>query len=365
VFESGEIALEIVDVGDADPTTVADGVRDRYVSYDFDYAQEWPVRMAAVCRDGVPTHLVAVYNHLAVDAHSLLVLMDDLTTRDPETGAASGPVTATQPLEQAAQQQTPAAQRQTDAALRHWGRVLRTVTPERFDRRDEEEPRFRDIAYYSKAADLAMRSIAARLGTDTSPVLLAAYGVAMASTVGRNPVVLQIAVSNRFRPGFTGAVCPIAQSSPCLLDVADITFDQAVARAYRAAMATYLNSYYDPTQRAALVESINVERGTKIDAQVYFNDRRDQARDQSTGPVPTAAEILAALPASRLAWGPHSPVSQPAFYLDVNDAPGGMEFTITADTRYVSPEGMESFVRALESTVVEAATGVHAVPETV
>jgi Condensation domain len=371
VFESGEIALEIVEVGDADPATVADEVRDRYVSYDFDYAQEWPVRMAAVCRDGVPTHLVAVYNHLAVDAHSLLALMDDLTTRDPQTGAASGPVTATQPLEQAAQQQSPAAQRQTDAALRHWGRVLRTVTPERFDRREEEEPRFWDLAYYSKAADLAMRSIAARLGTDTSPVLLAAYGVAMASTIGRNPVVLQLAVSNRFRPGFAGAVSPIAQSSPCLLDVADITFDQAVARAYRAAMATYLNSYYDPLQRVALYEAVNAERGAEIDVQVYFNDRRDQNRDEKSDQVPTAAEIEAALPASRLTWGPRSSMRQPTFYLDVNDAPDGVEFTITADTRYVAPDGMAAFVRAMESTVVEAArhtsveTGVHAVPETV
>jgi hypothetical protein len=372
VFESGEIAMEVVDAADADPVTVANEIRARYESNDFDYADEWPVRMAAICRDGVPTHLVAVYNHLAVDAHSLLALVDDVLARDPETGAAPGPVTATQPLAQAAQQQTPAAQRQTDGALRHWSRVLRTVTPERFDERDHEEnPRFWGLAYYSKAADLAMRSVAARLGTDTSPVLLAAFGVAMASTVGRNPVVLQIAVSNRFRPGFTGAVCPIAQASPCLLDVADITFDQAVARAYRAAMATYLNSYYDPTQRAALVEAINVERGTDIDAQVYFNDRRAEARDQTTGPVPTAAEILAALPASRLTWGPHSPVSQPKFYLDVNDAPGGVEFTLTVDTRYVSPEGMAAFVRVLESTVVGAAqdtsftTGVHAVPETV
>jgi hypothetical protein len=355
VFESGEIALEIVDVGDADPAAVADEVRDRYMSYDFDYANEWPVRMAAVCRDGVQTHLVAVYNHLALDAHSLLALMDDLTARDPRTGVAAGPVTATQPLAQAAQQQTPAAQRQTDAALRHWGRVLRTVSPERFDRRDEEDPRYWDLTYYSTAADLAMRSIAARLGTDTSPVLLAAYGVAMASTIGRNPVVLQLAVSNRFRPGFAGAVCPIAQSSPCLLDLANITFDQAVGRAYRAAMSTYLNSYYDPLQRVALYEAINAERGAEIDVQVYFNDRRDQNRDDKSAPVPTPAEIEAALPASRLTWGPRSSMPQPTFYLDVDDAPDGVAFDLTVDTRYVAPEGMAAFVRAMESTVVEAA----------
>jgi hypothetical protein len=87
--------------------------------------------------------------------------------------------------------------------------------------------------------------------------------------------------------------------------------------------------------------------------------------------VPTPEEIEAALPASRLEWGSRSSMRQPTFYLDVNDAPDGVEFTLTADTRYVAPEGMEAFVRAMESTVVEAAqdtsleTGVHAVPETV
>ncbi|HEY0806356.1 MAG TPA: condensation domain-containing protein, partial [Pseudonocardiaceae bacterium] len=318
-------------------------------------------------RAGVITQMVAVYNHLAVDAHSLLALVDDLMARDPKTGAATGPVTAIQPLELARQQRTPSAQRLTDAALRHWSRVLRTVSPRRFDEsHDERRPRFWDLTYRSTAVELALRVIAARQGTDTSPVLLAAYAVALARTAGRNPVVLQMAVSNRFRPGFAGAVMPLAQSTPCVIDIADITFEQAIGRAWHAAMTTYLSSYYDPIQRVALVESVNAERGAEIDTQCYFNDRRDAAR-QSAGPVPTVAEINAALPASRLAWGQYSDVLQANFYLDVDEIPdGGMEFSLTADTRYVAPPDMERFVRTLEAVVVEAAgdaamtTGVHA-----
>jgi hypothetical protein len=188
----------------------------------------------------------------------------------------------------------------------------------------------------------------------------------MASTVGRNPVVLQIAVSNRFRPGFAASVSPLAQASPCYLDVADITFAEAVTRAYRAAMTTYLHSYYDPVQRFNLTEAINEERGEVIDVQCYFNDRRDAARDQSPGDVPTTAEIEAALSKSKLTWGPYTAVPEPTFYLDIDDADGGVEFQLTVDTHYVGPPGMEAFVRALETVLVEAAkdtskpTGVRA-----
>jgi hypothetical protein len=360
LFDSGEIALDVVEIGDRDAAEVAREVRIGYESHDFDYVGEWPVRMAAVAERDRVIYMVAVYNHLAVDAHSLRALMDDIVGRDPVTGAA-GPVTAIQPLELAGQQQRPSAQRLTDGALRHWERILRSVTPNRFDESgDERSPRYWDLSYESKAAELAMRSIAARNGTDTSPVLLAAYCVALARTVGHNPVVLQLAVSNRFRPGFGGAVTPLAMSTPCMIDIADITFDEAIGRAWHAAMTTYLCSYYDPQQRAALVERVNAERGTDIDIQCYFNDRRDPATMAASGPPPTADEITAALPASKLAWGERSDFPQPKFYLDVNDVLGGegMEFSLTADTRYASPPDMERFVRTLEAVVVDASRDV-------
>ncbi|HEY0805828.1 MAG TPA: hypothetical protein VGD84_12215, partial [Pseudonocardiaceae bacterium] len=53
VFESGKVALDVVDVGDRDPAAVAEEVRAEYESHDFDYTGEWPVRMAAVGRAGV------------------------------------------------------------------------------------------------------------------------------------------------------------------------------------------------------------------------------------------------------------------------------------------------------------------------
>jgi hypothetical protein len=61
-----------------------------------------------------------------------------------------------------------------------------------------------------------------------------------------------------------------------------------------------------------------------------------------------------------LTWDEPTAVPQPALYLDVDDVPDGVEFSMTADTHHLSPADMEAVVRTLESVVVEAAVGERA-----
>jgi hypothetical protein len=103
------VPLEVVDVGSGeDPAEVAEALRMRYEERNFDYEHEWPVRLAVIREGGAPTHAVAVYLHLAVDAMGMTALLADLAGRDPRTGAAPGPLTALQPLAQARLQRQPA-----------------------------------------------------------------------------------------------------------------------------------------------------------------------------------------------------------------------------------------------------------------
>jgi hypothetical protein len=356
LVESGEARLELVEAGDADPAEVAEDVRIRYSTTNFDYVNEWPVRMAVVTSDGVPAYSVAVYCHLAIDAQALDILIADLATMDPVTGEGATPVTAIQPLELARRQHSAAGQRQTDLSLRHWAKVLRSASPRRFNvSTDPRQPRFWDLAYRSPATHLAVRVVAARTNSDTTAVLLAGFAVALAQHIGINPVLCQLAVGNRFRPGLADSVTPLAQSSPCAIDVANQTFDQAVATAVRAAMSTYLCAYYDPNQRAALVASLNAERGAKVDLDCYFNDRRLAGKQPTDEPLPTAELITEALAHSELRWETRTDVDSPRLYLDVDDADDGLRFTMTADTHCLSPDEMCAVVRAVEATVVRAA----------
>src|SRR3984957_7075350 len=67
LYSSGEVPLQIVDIdADEDPQQVADALFERLAADKFDYADEWPIRMALVRKDRMATHAVAVYCHLAM-----------------------------------------------------------------------------------------------------------------------------------------------------------------------------------------------------------------------------------------------------------------------------------------------------------
>lgn len=356
--ESGEAWLEVIDAGGADPATVADEVYLRYQVTPFDLVDEWPVRMAVVCADGVPTHSVGVYLHLSIDAHGMNALIADLSMMD-KSGETPAP-TALQPMDLARQQQSPAARRQCQASLRHLERVLRTISPRRFPERPQEQsPRYQLVGFRSPAALRAVTAIAARRGIETSPVLLAAYAVSIARVTGAHPVVVVLAVGNRFRPGFADIVSPVAQVSPCVLDVADISLDEAVGRAWHGAMMAYKHAYYDPALRRALIDRVNEERGTEVDISCFFNDRRQVGRDQVDARAPDAADlaeqITAALPATTVRWIEEPDLSKQKLYFDVNDGDGELDVTLSADTRYISTEDMIAIVRGMETVLVEAA----------
>ncbi len=355
VATCGDAVLEVVDCS-SDAAAVADAVSDRYLNADFDYATDWPVRMAAIRCDGVVTHSVAVYLHLAIDGAGLDVLLADLATRDPLTGEAPAPVDAVQPLELARRQRSTSALRQSEASLRHWERVLRAVPPVRFaGPTNRGEPRFRMAGYRSPATLLAVHALAAHHDTDSSPVLLAAFAVALTEVTGMSPAVTLLAVSNRFRPGLAATVGQVAQASPCVVDTAAATFGEVIARARKAALGTYLHAYYDPARRATLTDTVTRDRGVEVDLGCTFNDRRRQAPDP-VAPRPTPPALTAAVALGTFRTIPRTDLSRQKLYLGVDDVPGAIDLTMSADTHFVSPGDMERIFRTMESTVVAAAT---------
>lgn len=369
VAESGELPLEIVDAPvAADPAEVARSVRARYESTDFDYPREWPVRPAMIRHRGLFTHAVAVYCHLALDAHGLAALLADLSTMDSSTGGPVAPVAGIQPLELARQQREPAALRQSEVSLRHWERLMRAIPPRRFPRcTDWRSPRYWDIGYHSPAALLAVRAIAARDAVETTPVLLAAFAVALARITGYSPVVTQLAVNNRFRRGFAQTVSPVAQTGLCAIDVAGVPFTEAVARAGQAAIGAYKYAYYHPDRRLELFVDVSRDRGEEIDVSCYVNDRRPQGRaaaGRATTP-PTAAQLRAAVPAGRLSFGARTDQPGQKLYLDIDETAEALDFEATVDTHAMAPPDVTALLRGIEAVLVAAALDPAGSPATV
>lgn len=364
----GTVSLDVFDVDDGtDTAEFATALRWEYEGRGFDYRDDWPVRMGVVRRRGQVTHAVVLYNHLVLDGYGLDALNRDLAHLDRATGAQLQPPAGTQPLEHASYQSSPEGLRQSEMALRYWTRHLRSIPARRSPRTPHEGPsgnahpgdavdqnRYRVASMRSPAAHLALAAISTRTRVGSSPVLLAAFAVQLARLSGVTPSVVRAVMSNRFRAGLAESVSVLNQSGLCVIDVADMTFDEVVNRAWRSSMGAGLHAYYDPHALHDLFETVGRERAEDLDMSCFFNDSR-RTRIDVSAEVVTRADLAQALERSDFRWEVQRDNATERVFMNVNESPSTLEYSISADTWYWSPEDIEALVRGVESVLVEAA----------
>ena len=363
VIGGGEIALTIVDLGpDADPARAAAELSTTQECTPFDEEVEFPIWMTLLRQAGRLTHLVTTLSHLATDRPGAFAMYADLCTRDPETGAVATAVRL-QPLQLAAAQGRPAARRSSDAALAYWESTLRSIPARRFpDPVDRGGPRFWQVRTRSPATYLAVRVVARRCGVDIAAVLLASYAVALTRVFGTSPAVIQVLVSNRFRPGLADIVSNISQTGLCVVDVRDVEFDEAVARTWRAAIAAYKNAYFDLSRWRELLDRVAHDRPGGQDLGYYFNDRPVHA---DLGRVPTADEVVRAGEAGGPPQWTELVHFNEKLMLTIDDAPdpdaphsdgaAALDLIVSGDTHYVSRDDLGALLAEVERVAVTAA----------
>jgi len=361
VVASGEIPLRILDVpAHEDPAQAAAKLAAWQQDAPFDYEREFPIKMTLIRRGGALTHLVMALCHFATDAVGAMTMYRDYLGRDPHTGAAGTPP-AMHPLQLAAQQRTPAALRQSEASLRYWDALLRAIPMRRFPDPVEPDPadsgpgRYGQVRMDSPAMLLALRAIAARLGTDVSTALLGVFAVGVARIAGINPVVAQMVVSNRFRPGFAEIVSNVSQAGLFVVDVAETTVAEAIARSRQASMKAYKHAYFDFAKWKDLVAAVNRDRGGVVDLKCYYNDRPSQHRADPAGAPVTMREIEAALPRTSPPRWTELPFFNERLMVTIDDVPGATGLLVLADTAYVPRARMVQLARELESLAIQAA----------
>lgn len=358
VSAAGRVPLLVVAAGTDRPADVAEALAAHWKVVPFAYETEWPVRMAAVVTaDHTVSHVVTVFLHTSIDGFGLAALLADVAARDPETGAPAGPVTALPPLAQAAFEASPAGRRQNEQSLRYLERVLRTAPTRLFgEPRHEGERRFAMLRYRSRAMSMAVRAVAARDRLHESPTLLASFLVGVGRVTGVSPLPTLLTVSNRFRPGYADSVSALIKIVPFVLDVADLSVGEAVARVSGRALNAYRNAYYDAYEQDEVVSRVERERGEEFDLSCYYNDRRRRDRVPGDATSPTAEEIRAALADSELSWRQDAHVAKAKLHLCVEDPPDAVELVLSADERYFSRPDMATLARAIEEAAVQAAT---------
>jgi hypothetical protein len=350
VSGDGEAFLEVHTAGSADGAdALAAEVYAGWRARKFDYAEEWPIRMAVVRAGagGPVTHVVVMVCHIAADGAALATMVRELGERDT-----LGPHTAMGPLELAAAQGH--GGRPTDAAMRYWEAQLRAIEPQRFPAGFVEppQPRFRQLVWRSDALLAATDRLSARLEVDAAPILLAAYAVAFGRVVGGGAFATQVIVGNRFRPGLAEVVGPLAQNGLVVVDVAGVTAAEAVARTRQASMSASKHAYYDPDVRQALIDRVGKERGEAMDLAVFYNDRRGAGR---AGHDPGEAAILAARPATALVSEVTLAYFNEKFMVNVDDIPDTVQITTEVDTAFLPIEAVRRLLQEMEEFTVAAA----------
>jgi hypothetical protein len=359
LFAAGTTHLEVFDAppgsGEAAAAELAAAVSAHYQRLSYDLRTEWPVRMAVIRRDGVPTHLAVAMHHLALDGGGAEIMLRDVAVR------AEDPPAGLQQLEQTRWQASPAGRRHSDRTLRHFGDILRVMpTPTFPPSAEPRRPRYWSAEFESPALLEALAALGARTGADPARVLLAVYGIALARVTGVHPVVLRPVVGNRFRRQLADVVCHTAQAGLLLLDVADATVEEVIERAGPAAMNAFKHGYFDPEQLNEMTEAIGRERGAELDIASFLNDRRVAPGEAAgaagaAGAADPAALATAGTAASRFTWGGRRNDPVERLFLHVDDTPDAVLLTIEADTRGLSPAQIEAIVRGTEAVAVAAA----------
>ncbi len=365
VSASGELELSVVDTGDDDdPYQVAKAIVKDYEEGGghYDYATVWPVRVSIVRHKGVPVYQVRALSHLVADSYGVQALHRDLAARTA-TGNPPGPVTAMQPLAEARWQASAAGQRHGERTAQYWERLLRRIPARRFPE-PADLPQAHNCRFHfeSRAAQLAIQAIAARTSFSASSVLLAALAVGMWRASGISPLILRIYVSNRFRPGLAEAVSPIAQTCPIVLDVAGVTFDEAVRRTFCSSLTAFKHAYFEPARIREVVGAVSAERGEELDVDFVCNDiRMPRTRDVVGLPV-SPRDLEAALPLTTLTCEEREDPEDVCNFtfrdskeVAFADAPPTIHGVVLVDDHYLPRSVASTCLRELENSLVSAA----------
>lgn len=354
---SGETVLEVYDAeGEPGAEDLAAEVNLHYRTAVRDLENEWPVRMAVVRRDGVPAYMVVYSCHLITDGAGTHIIARDMTARD------TPPPPGTEQLDLARWQRSDVGRRRSTASLQYWEKTLRSVEPRPFPASgDQREPRHWAGVLSSPALHLAARAVGARTGASPTSVMLALYAMALGRRGVLSPAVVRPQANNRFRRGLTSMVSNVVQAGICVIETADSTVDEVVARAKREAMSAYKNAYHDPDELADLIErdaALREPGAARWDdyAWAFLNDRRgDSPEAEGDGEPVTAERLERALARTEFRWEMKKDNPFEPLYLHVLGSIDTVWLLVSGDTERFAPDTLEGLARDMEAIAVAAA----------
>jgi hypothetical protein len=358
VSASGAVPASVIDLGPdtggsyaggwSELDVIAEGLRNELAWQPFDFADEWPVRVGIVTREGVALALVLVVCHLYVDSSALRIVERDLHL-ELQGKQNPHPVGLT-PCDLA--EREAGLSEQSAAAARSWVKSLTTVPPNQVGEAEFSPSQgFRRLILHSQEISDALIAPAMSMGTSHTAIFAAA-AVSIAKFLGQPRIGLIANVANRHQPDHKDIVGILLQRTLLVLDTTGAADDDEslrglLSRVYMATLKAYRHSHYDQYELDRELEKIG-RGGREIDPFVCVNDA---TRTRQSGP-PTAAPI-GALP--RPAWTSHASFDW-RLYFELVDACDVIRLTVSVDRRFATDEQIADLAQTFEQTIVRIAS---------
>ena len=323
----------------------------------FDCAVDWPIRVGLVESEGLVRHYTMVLSHTTADGGGLRRLARDVLMLLEGTGPEqlSKLYPATQPLDEAAYQNSDRGRRRDAASRRHW-RTKLTEGPRRmFAPRTERDPDapYPYVVLSSPALVRSVDHVAAVRQASASSVLLAAATREISRLSGSPEVQFQVVVNNRFLPGMAQTITTLAQEGMFHLRSVDEDFPELLRRTYAGALSAYRHASYDKRLLDRDIERLRAELPELADHSCFLNDTREPELFRSAAPDAELLPLERAREQSALVWHEDVPPRRnQTLALDVVDAPGAVELVMVADSSFIPRADMESFLLGIEETIV-------------
>lgn len=358
VTASGELLVEVHEAGGQLDATAA-MVKQR-LDVPFALDREWPIRAAIITSGGAPAKVLLVLTHVAADYASLGIIARDFRRlMSNDTSLAPEPP-ALHPLDQAKLEMSPVARSRAEAAVRYWETTLRgspqcmLAVPGHRSVNDGSKM----ATLRSRAAALALATIADRTRTSQSVVILAAVATLLGLRTNNDRCQITALCANRFAPASRDYVGTIAQDALIVVDLTAETFDAIIQATSTAALTAYYYSQYDTESLWRMIDRVSEDRGTKFHRDCVLNDlngalvtplvTRREASHRGTGDAANAMRD------TRLEWTDTAP--RPLlFYFEVFALTRHeMSLSVWADQSRFPAVEVADFLFAVERLLVAA-----------
>jgi Condensation domain len=327
----------------------------------FELAKDLPVRVCVVTLRGEVRFAILMFSHMAVDFAAMAIVVRQLAelAAHPADRVLGEP--AHQPLDQAAEEQSPRGLRRAEAALRYWERqrwripqCLYAVPPSAPDA--EQVPPAGTLV--SRAAALAVPHITARTGSTPPQVVLAALTTVLARRTGQRLAPIHALADNRIGRQMHAYVGTVAQDGLVVVDTDSPSFDEVIARTGAAMLNGSRYSLVDTVAAYHTRERIDRVRGIQLGRDCEFNNTSQHSLTRVQGPQRgTLAEVRAALADTELTWS--EVIIRPALLsMQLTQLDERLELMLlSGDPQRVPAAEIEMLARGTEALLVAAAAG--------